>query len=158
MNNPLVFKGSQLMTNEIFHNTTKILSLIKLLLGIAVLICLISFPDVIVHSIAMAVHTFYEATSFLLEEFLTHTFGLDKFLAQVIVFYLSIVVGIGTTMLLWRQLLTLLRRLRDHLIFKLYTFKYQALYIWHSKRTDQKIKIILIHSALMVSAFMFLLT
>jgi hypothetical protein len=158
MNNPLAIRGSQLMTNEIFQNKPKVLTVIKWLLCITVLIYSIKFPDVIAHSIVVGVHTFYEATSFLLEELLTHSFGFDKALAQLIVFYLSIVVGIGTTVLLWRQLLALLRRLRDYLIFKLYTYKYQALYAWHSKRTDQKIKLILIHSAWMVSAFMFLLT
>jgi hypothetical protein len=146
------------MTNKNFQNEIKILSLIKWLLSITALVYAIKFPDVIVHSIAVGVHTFYEATSFMLEEFLKHSFGLDKFLAQLIVFYLSIVVGIGVTVLIWRQLVALLRRLQDHLIFKLYTYKYQAMYAWHSKRTDQKIKFILIQSALMVSAFMFLLT
>jgi hypothetical protein len=157
MINPLAIRGSQLMTNEIFHNKTKILSLIKWLLCVTALVYSIKFPDVIAHSIFVAVHTFYEATSLLLEELLTHTFGLDKFMAQMIVFYLSIVFGIGITVLLWRQLMAFLRSLRDYMVFKLYTFKYQALYTWHSKRTNQKIKLILIHSALMISAFMFLL-
>lgn len=146
------------MGNDIFENKTKILNLIKWLLSIGVLVYSIKFPDVVAHSIAVAVHTFYEATSFLLEELLRHHFGFDKSLAQLLVFYLSIVVGIGAIVLLWRQLLTVLRKLRDYLVFKLYTYKYQALYAWHSKRTDQKIKFVLIHSALMVSAFMFLLT
>jgi hypothetical protein len=146
------------MTNEIFYNKTKVLTIIKWLLCIATLIYLIKFPDVVAHSIVVGVHTFYEATSFLLEEVLTHSFGFDKALAQLLVFYLSIVVGIGTTVLLWRQLLEWLRSFRDYLIFKFYTYKYQAMYTWHSKRTDQKIKLILIHSVWMISAFMFLLT
>ncbi len=146
------------MKNEIFQNKIKILSLIKGLLLILALVYFIKFPDVIGHYIVVVVHTFYEATSLLLEEFLRHTFGFDKVIAQLIVFYLSIVVGIGITILSWRQLLALLRNLKDHLIFKLHTYKYQAFYSWHSKRADQKIKFILIHSTIIASAFMFLLT
>lgn len=146
------------MANEIFQNKTKILSLIKWLLCMAALVYLIKFPDVVGHAIVVGVHTFYEATSFMLEEVLRHSFGLNKFLAQLIVFYLSFVVGIGTTVLFWRQLMALLRRLRDFLILEFYALKYKAEYAWYSKGTGQKIKFVLMHSAWMISTFMFLLS
>lgn len=146
------------MRKEVIQNKVKVLSVLKWLLYISILAYLIKFPDVIAHTVAVAVHTFYEATSLMLEELLIHAFGFDKFAAQLIVFYLSIVVGIGATILLWRQLIKLLCHLRDYLIFNLYTYKYRVIYYWHSKRTEQKIKLILIHSALMASAFLFLLS
>jgi hypothetical protein len=152
MINPLAIRGSQLMTNEIFHNKTKILSLIKWFLCVTALVYSIKFPDVIAHSIFVAVHTFYEATSFVLEHFLIHTFGFGKDLAQLIVFYFSVVVGVAASILFWRYWL------RDYLIYKLYAFQHQVIYYWHSKRKVEKIKLILIYSALTVSTFMLLIS
>ncbi len=140
------------MINEIIKNKINFVSILKWLAGLSVVGFLIHFPDVFGHSILWMVHTFYEATSFVLEHFLMHTFGFDKPLAQLIVFYFSVVVGLGTTILFWRYWL------RDYLLFKCYTYQHQIIYYWHSKRTVEKIKLILIHSALMISAFMFLLS
>jgi hypothetical protein len=120
--------------------------------GILVLAFLIHFPDVIGHSLVWLVHIFYEATSFVLEEFITHTFGLDKSLAQLMVFYFSIIVGIGATALFWRHIL------KDYLVIKLHIYKHQAVDYWYSMRTAQKMKLIIFHSALMISAFMFYLS
>lgn len=152
MNNPIQLRGPQVMINEIFERKIKFMSILKWLLVFSVLGFMIHFPDVIIHGILWAVHTFYEATSFLLEEFLRHTFGFDKDLAQLIVFYFSVIVGVGVTILFWRYWL------RDYLVFKFHEFKYQAIYYWASRRKIEKIKLILIHSAFMVSAFMFLLS
>ncbi len=140
------------MINEIIKNKINFVLILKWLLGLSVLGFLIHFPDVIGHSIVWMVHTFYEATSFLLEEFLRHTFGLDKALAQLIVFYFSIVVGIGATILFWRY------SLREYLAFKLYALEQQVISYWHSERAVEKIKRMLIYSVLMISTFMFLLS
>lgn len=140
------------MINEIINNKFKFVSILKWLLVLSVLGFVIHFPDVFGHSILWMVHTFYEATSLVLEHFLMHTFGFDKDLAQLIVFYFSIVVGVETTVLFWRYYL------RDYLLYKFYTIKYQIIFYWHSRRTLEKIKLILIHSTLMISAFMFLLS
>lgn len=152
MNNSIEIRGSQAMIYEIIKNKINFVSILKWLLCLSVLGFLIHFPDVIGHSIVWTVHTSYEATSFLLEQFLIHTFGFDKPLAQIIVFYFSIVVGIGATVLFWRY------SLKDYLAFKLYALKQQALYYWHSKRTVDKIKLLLIYSALMMSTFMLLIS
>ncbi len=140
------------MINEIVKNKTKSLSILKWLLYLLALGFLIHFPDGIGHSIVLMVHYFYEATSFVLEHFLMHTFGFDKPLAQLIVFYFSVVVGIGTTILFWRYWL------RDYLFFKFYAFQHQAIYYWHSHGTVEKIKLILIYSALTISTFMLLIS
>ena len=152
MNNPIELRGSHVMINEIVKNKTQLLVILKWLLGILAFGFLIHFPDAIGHGIVWLIHTFYEATSFVLEEFITHSFGLDKSLAQLMVFYFSIFVGIGTTALIWRHIL------KDYLVIKLHTYKQQAFEYWYSMRTAQKIKLIIIHSALMISAFMFFLT
>ena len=140
------------MINEMVKNKINFVLILKWLLWLSVLGLLIHFPDVVGHSIVWVVHTFYEATSFVFEHFLMHTFGFDKPLAQLIVFYFSVATGLGTTILFWRYWL------RDFLIFKFYAFQHQIIYYWHSKRTGEKIKLMFIYSALMISAFMFLLT
>ena len=140
------------MINEIINNKIKFVPILKWVLVLSVLGFVIHFPDVFGHSILWMVHTFYEATSFVLEHFLMHTFGFGKDLAQLIVFYFSVVVGIGTTILFWRYWF------RDYLIFKFYAFQHQVIYYWHSKRKVEKIKLLLIYSALMVSTFMLLIS
>ncbi|MBK8814921.1 MAG: hypothetical protein IPN42_05155 [Methylococcaceae bacterium] len=152
MNNLIELRGSQTMLNEIVKNNIKFVSILKWLAGLSVLGFVIHFPDVIGHSILWMVHTFYEATSFVFEHFLMHTFGFNKDLAQLIVFYFSVVTGLGTIILFWRYWL------RDYLTFKLYAFQHQIIYYWHSKRTGEKIKLIVIYSALTISTFMFLIT
>jgi hypothetical protein len=98
------------------------------------------------------VHTFYEATCFVFEHFLMHAFGFNKSLAQLIVFYFSVVVGTGATHLFWRYWL------RDYLLFKLYAFQNNVISYWHCKQTMEKIKLILIYSALTISTFMLLVS
>ncbi len=140
------------MINEIINNKIRFLSILKWLLVLSVLGFVFHFPDVFGHSILWMVHTFYEATSFLLEHFLVHTFGFGKPLAQLIVFYFSIVAGIAATALFWRYFL------KDYLVLKLYAFQHQVIYYWHSQRTFEKIKLILIYSALTISTFMLLIS
>jgi hypothetical protein len=152
MINPIELRGSQAMINEIIKNKFNFVSILKWLLGLSALGFLIHFPDVFGHSILWMVHTFYEATSFVLEHFLIHTFGFDKPLAQLIVFYFSIVVGAVTTVLFWRYFL------KVYLVLKLYAFQHQVIYYWHSQRTVEKIKLILIYSALTISTFMLLIS
>jgi hypothetical protein len=152
MNYPIELRGSQAMINEISKNKIKFASILKWLVGLSLLGFVVHFPDVIGHSIFWVVHTFYEATSYILEHFLMHNFGLEKDLAQLIVFYFSVVTGVIALLLFWRFWL------RDYLILKLYAYQHQVIYFWHSKRTVEKIKLLLIHSALMISAFMLLIS
>ncbi len=140
------------MINEIIEDKTKLLIILKWLLVIVALGFLLHFPDLIGHSIIWIVHTIYEATSFILEEFLSHVFGLDKALAQLIVFYFSIIVGTGASVLFWQ------RFLRNFLLLKFYAFQHQVIDYWHNHRALKKMKLILIYSALTISGFMFLLS
>lgn len=140
------------MINEIINNKIKFVPILKWVLVLSVISFVIHFPDVFGHGVLWMVHTFYEATSFVLEHFLIHTFGFGKDLAQLIVFYFSVVVGVTASVLFWRYWL------RDYLIYKLYAFQHQVIYYWHSKGKVEKIKLMLIYSALMVSTFMLLIS
>jgi hypothetical protein len=152
MINPIELRGSQAMLNEMIRNKIKFNTILKWLLALSILGFVIHFPDVIAHGILWAVHTFYEATSYVFEHLLMHSFGLEKDLAQLIVFYFSVVTGLGTTVLFWRYFL------RDYLLFKFYAYKHHAIYYWHSKRRLEKIKLMLIYSALMISTFMLMIS
>ena len=152
MINPIELRGSQAMINEMIKNKFNFVSILKWLAGLSLVGFLIHYPDVFGHSILWVVHTFYEATSYIFEHFLMHTYGIEKELAQLIVFYFSVVVGIGVSVLFWRYWL------RDYLIFKFYTYQHQVIYYWHSKRKEEKIKLILIYSALTLSTFMLLIS
>lgn len=157
LTNLLVLREAQMTVNEKVKDQIKRFPIVKWLLCLLALGYLLHFPEAIAHGIVWVAHTFYEATSFVLEEFLRHTFGFDKFLAQLTVFYFSVVVGIGGIFLVWRPAIRALLSLRDYALRKLYAYQYRLVYYWRSQRTAQKIKLILIHSALMISGFMFLL-
>lgn len=133
-------------------------AIIKLALITLALACLFTFPEVIGHFIASVIHTLHESVSFVIEEFLRHRFGLDKNSAQTIVFYASVVSAVGFLIVLWRQMPAIINWLKDYLVYQFYIIKLKVIYTWHSLRTDQKIKFILIQTAVMASAFMFLLT
>ena len=152
MNNSILSRGSQVMINEIVKDKIKFVSILRWLFVISLVGFVLHFPDVFGHSILWVVHTFYEATSFIFEHFLMHTYGIDKEFAQLIVFYFSIVVGVSTTIIFWRYWL------RDYLVFKFYAFQHQAIFYWHSKQAVEKIKLMLIFFALMISTFIFLLS
>ncbi len=152
MNNPIELRGYQVMINEIDSNKTKYVLNVKWLLYVAAFGFLIHFPDVIGHGILWILHIIYEAISYLLEEFLIHTFGFDKPSAQLIVFYFNLVVGVSGAVLFWRKIL------KNYLVLKLYTYKRQVIDSWYSKGVEQKIKSILLYSSLTISAYMFLLT
>jgi hypothetical protein len=150
MINQIELRESQARINEMVENKIKFTTILKWLLILSALGFLIKFPDVVGHSIMWFIHIFYEATSFILEEFLRHNFGIDKDLAQLIVFYFSIITGAGAIIVLWRYWL------KDYLLLKFYACQHQVIFYWHSKRTGEKIKLILIQSALVLSAFIFL--
>ena len=145
------------MKNEIDDSTSKFLTILKWVLFILALGYLIKFPDLVVHKILWISHTLYEGTSFLLEEFLRHTFGFDKFLAQLIVFYLNIIITIGALFLLKGLIVKMFLGFMEYLAFKRYDYQYRLIFYWHSRRLDQKIKLILIQSTLLISAFMYML-
>jgi hypothetical protein len=100
----------------------------------------------------------HESVSFIIEEFLRHRFGLDKSSAQVIVFYASVVSAVGFLIVLWRLMPAILNWFKHFFAYQFYIIKLKVIYTWHSLRTDQKIKFILIQTAVMASTFMFLLT
>jgi hypothetical protein len=149
--------GVYVMNDPYDYNHNFKSAIIKLTLFAVALTCLITFPDVIAHFIAVVVHTVHETVSFVIEEFLRHGFGLDKNSAQMIVFYSSIASAIVFLIVLWRLMPAILNWIKHFFAYQFYIIKLKAVYSWHCLRTDQKIKLLLIHTAVMASAFMYLL-
>lgn len=91
------------------------LAAIKILLVAALLLCLIKMPDVSLHFLAVTAHTLYEGLAFLLEEWLTHALDMNKFQAQITVFYASCIIGALTAYRCLIQFPAWLTRLRTRL-------------------------------------------
>ena len=70
------------------------LALVKTSVLIGTIALLILMPEDLIHLLAVLVHYFYESIAFAIEELLTHGLGLSKFQAQMIVFYLSLAIGL----------------------------------------------------------------
>ena len=152
INRSIEMRVYQMMLSDIIQNKIKSIPVLKWILAFSVFCILVFIPDVLGHSIVWIIHTFYESTSFILEEFLSHAFGFEKTLAQIIVFYFSIISGIGASFLIWRYYL------KNYLYLKYSTYKYQVIDYWHNKQKIKKMKLILIRSVLMITVFMFLLS
>lgn len=70
------------------------LTLVKTSVLISTIALLILIPEDLIHLLAVLAHYFYEGMAFAIEELLTHGLGLSKFQAQMIVFYLSLAIGL----------------------------------------------------------------
>lgn len=72
----------------------KKMALVKNSVLISTIALLILMPADLIHLLAVLIHYFYESMAFAIEELLTHGLGLSKFHAQMIVFYLSLAIGL----------------------------------------------------------------
>lgn len=70
------------------------LVLAKFSIVISVIVLLILVPEKVIPLLAVIVHYLYETMAFAIEELLTHGLDLNKFQAQMIVFYLSLAIGL----------------------------------------------------------------
>ncbi|MGZ8191634.1 MAG: hypothetical protein ACXWTS_10470 [Methylococcaceae bacterium] len=123
-----------------------------------VLIYCVFAPEQVLHVLLVVTHTLYESIAFLLEEILGHTFHLRKYHSQLIVFYLFWGVGLYGLYWLWRRLPEILESVKNYLLKQYLLIKIQVLDYWRRMQLNQKIKLIVIHSALMLSTFMLLLS
>ncbi len=136
---------------DIVKAYSKYFCICKWILGAVVIWLLLHFPEVFGHSILWVVHTIYEAIALLVEEFLCHVFGLDKFTAQLIVFYLTIAIGISAAILVWRTAPW------KRVVLKFYNYKQHILHLWHNQWSTKKMQLITVQTAFMLTVFMYLL-
>jgi len=114
--------------------------LILLLMGF------LALPEQLLHILLVLLHKLYEAGTSVLELFLVYSFGLSKFHSQVIVFYLSLGVGLLGLYWLWKRLLQQWALLKAHTA--------QA---WRNLPLDPKIKLLMLQLLSLIGAYVLLL-
>jgi len=129
-----------------------------------VLIGLLALPDVmfdlkakLLHALAVMLHTVYEAESFLLEEWLIHSFDLDKFMAQMLVFYFNCSIGAGMAYRFWRHLPTTLRRTRRRCQRFVERSKINLQFPWEAMPNQQKAQWVATQFVVLTSGFLWLM-
>ncbi len=131
------------------------------LLKKSVLICLIAswlvIPELLWHKSALVLHLIYESLAFLLEILLIHSLGMEKFYAQMTVFYVSSAMALGALYLIWRRLPHWLRRLKARISAFGASLKQKALTTWFEFSLLQKTKFLLFQFAGIASGLMLLL-
>ncbi len=70
------------------------------------------FPDHLLHSLMVFFHHVYESLDFIVEEFLIHVLGFNKFYSQMVFFYLSCAVGIFFLYQIWLKTPLLVKQLK----------------------------------------------
>ena len=111
----------------------------------------------VAHHVAVLLHLIYETLSFMLEEGLIHGLGMQKYYAQMLVFYLFLMLVCWFLYRLWKRLPHLYQSFKTRLILLGAQLKYQAIETWRSLTVLQKIKFVLFQLAGMVGGVMFLL-
>jgi hypothetical protein len=145
------------MFKHFFKRRNTMPVLIKRLLLLSFITVILIVPDVLIHSLAVIAHYLYECSSFLLEEILRHHFGFEKFYAQLVVFYFSILFGVCAFFWFWKRLIKSLVYFKEFIICQCYLLKLKAIFTWHSLCLLQKIKFIFFNSAIMTITMMLLL-
>lgn len=110
------------------------------------------------HHIGILLHLLYETISFLLEESLMHGLGMQKYYAQMLVFYLFLTLACLVLYWLWKRLPQLLQSIKIRLILFGSHIKYQAIETWQSLTAWQKIKLLLFQFAGMAGGLMLLIS
>jgi len=114
-------------------------------------------PEDLLHYLAVLVHKLYEGGALLLEEILGHTLGVSKYYSQLIVFYLSLSLGLLGLYWLWKRLPALVLSIKDRLLEQCTLVKIQAVQAWQRLPLDQKIKLLLFQLAGLMGAYFLLI-
>ena len=114
--------------------------------------------SIVAHYLSVFLHLVYETLSFLLEEGLTHGLGMEKFYAQMLVFYLFLSLGCWFFYRLWKRLPHAIEAGKTRLILMGSQIKYQAILIWESLTIWQKVKYFLFQMVGMAGGIMLLIS
>ena len=115
-------------------------ALVLLLMG------LVALPEKLLHTLLVLLHKLYEAVTSVLEELLVYSFDLSKFYSQLIVFYLSLGLGLWVLYWLWKRLLQ-----------QCALVKAQTLQAWQRLPFDPKIKLLMLQLLSLIGAYVLLL-
>ncbi len=108
----------------------------------AFFIYLILFPENVTHALYVVIHAVLESIASVIEEFLMHVFGLNKFYSQLIVAYCSFGLVIYLLFRLWKSWPKLAKKLTDYLKVRLLEIKNQIRMFWLQSTAIQKILVL----------------
>ena len=109
--------------------------------------------SLIAYKLGVILHLIYETWAFLMEEALIHGMDMPKQYAQMLVFYLSLLIGVGVLCWCWWRLPYWLKRLQSRLELFLFELKFQMLKTWICLSMWQKVKFMLIQLLAVVGVF-----
>ncbi len=124
---------------------------IKKLVLIIIATGMLVMPEVLLHLLAVIIHTVYESIAFVLEELLIHGGGFSKFYAQVIIFYTSFVIGVLAAIALARRIPRMLADARTWAIQRYSEVRADLLNTWRALSAPRKIQ-------LMMTEFIFIIS
>lgn len=131
---------------------------VKKLGAVLLLLGLIAFPELMLHSLLTLAHTLYESMALMFEKMLDHVLGLDKFHSQLVVFYLSGGLVLWGFYWLWRCLPAWILLIKYHLSGQYCHLCEQTIHYWHCLSVAKKIYLSLIPLTGLIGAFVLLLS
>lgn len=148
----------------LLRSSSSISSIIRKALIILLLLSWLVMPELlweklsfIAYKLGLILHLVYEAFAFLLEEALIHGAGMSKFYAQMTVFYMSLLMGLGIFYLLWRRLPVWMIRLNHRLELFALELKFQLFKTWICLSMWQKVKFMLVQLLAVIGVFTIML-
>jgi len=115
-------------------------------------------PEVLLHLIAVVAHMLYESIAFAIEELLVHGFGLNKFQAQMIVFYTSFAAGVVGLVVLIRRIPRMVASARTYAKQSYLQIHASLMEAWQSLSARRKVELMLIQFIGIVSMMALLLS
>lgn len=117
----------------------------KNLMAIIFIAGMLMMPEDLLHLLAVVLHTLYESMAFAVEESLVHGFGLSKFQAQIVVFYVSFALGVLGVLAVVRRIPRMLSTVWQCLSECYWKARADILSSWHKLGVRRKIELILLH-------------
>ncbi len=127
-------------------------SVIKLLIFV-VLFSIFIFPDVFFHNLLILLHALFESIASLLEHMLMAVFGIDKFLGQLLLFYLGCSIGVYGLYRLWKKLPDTINQTKTHVFRQYLLLRTQVVKTWQQLSIHQKIKVLVIQFVAIITVF-----
>ncbi|MCK9606327.1 MAG: hypothetical protein M0R33_07730 [Methylomonas sp.] len=129
----------------------------KISLSALIAVCLF-MPELLWHKFSFILHVFYEVVSFALEESLIHGLGMQKYYAQMAVFYFFWMLGIILFARFLGRLPYLIQSLKTQLALFGLRIRKLISETWFASSAWQRIKFVLLQLLFLASGLMFLLT
>lgn len=143
--------------------TSKTLKRAKTLFLLSLFVTWLVIPELlwhklgfIFHHLAVLLHLIYEAISFVLEEGLIHGLGMEKYYAQMLVFYCFLSLALWLCYRVWVRLPHLLQAAKSRLLLLSLDIKYRAIETWLALTVWQKVKFVLLNLIGLTGGFIIL--